>query len=186
MLPMQEKLEEIDYHLFVRRTIAFEGDVWEFRASRLGIPYGISTSLTLEGGAYGSAMWLDWPNILQEPDRARINILVMLFQIPDKDYHKSFADSYARTSEVLKSIKVYDSIMQNRHSRYNRFEIEEMLRSGQLPRPEVALIDADRPRLDEFFRQEGFLQGDRYYHGAFSIPWSRLVEMALEGRIPLY
>lgn len=102
------------------------------------------------------------------------------------DLGRSFEDSFSRTEDLLKSIQIYGSMTEIQKEHYNCKEIEEMLLKGHLPRPKVALIDADRPQLDQFFRQKGFKQKGGLYREAYHIPWGVLVAMAKEGDLPLF
>ena len=180
--------KEISEGLPVCRPLSFEGDQWIFSVSHLVVPLGIgiTTQLRKENSGYSSEIWLDWHNILHQPQNARMLVLVGLFVYENKDWGRSLPESFSRTGNILQSIAIYENIiMQQRKSEYTYMEIREMLQNGHLPRPETVFIDADRPGLDQFFEQEGFTRGG-YYGGAYQVPWSRLVMMAQEGRFPLF
>lgn len=176
---------EISEVFRINKQIQFDGNEWELFACRLGVPFGISTKLVKEGSTYGSTIWLDWHDILHKPQNARINILVDLFILPDKDFRRSWTNSFSRTVDVLESIRLVDSLMGERRDKYTNTEIEEMLRDGCLPRPDVVFIDADRPGLNVFFDRAGFKRGIQYA-GAYRIPWVTLVQMAQEENLPLF
>lgn len=179
------KTAEISEVFRINKQIQFDGNEWEFLAFRLGEPFGISTKFKKEGTSYGSTIWLDWSDILHKPQNARINILVDLFNLPDKDFRRSWTNSFSRTVDVLESIRLVDSLMGERRDKYTNMEIEEMLRVGCLPRPDVVFIDADRPGLNVFFDQAGFKRGRQYAH-AYRIPWVSMVQMAQDENLPLF
>lgn len=179
---MLEK-EQVSEKLHIVKSIPFEGSTWEFRAFGLAIPKGITTKLRKDTSNYGDAIWIDWHNILNEPAKARVNILINLIGVSKR----SFIESYLRTQDVLESIQIYNEVlMQEGKPNYSAEEIEKLLMNGYLPRPEVAFIDADRPRLDIFFKQKGFMQTGEFDKYAYSIPWAQLVAMAKDGNLPLY
>lgn len=179
--------EALREDLFIKRELKFEGELWEYSASRLAGPGGINTLLRKVNTNYGSTIWVDWHDILLAPDKSRINILVGLFTQPDKDFRRSPTKSLLRTNDIIKSIAIYDQLlMRDRKSTYQNHEIEDMIAKGHLPRPEVVFIDADRPLLDKFFQERGFKQTGEYDPHAYTIPWNRLVTMATEGELPLF
>jgi|GEM_PF-2954538 hypothetical protein len=179
------KTAEIPEAFRINKQIQFDGNQWDLFAIRLGVPFGISTKLKKEGSAYDSTIWLDWRNILHKPQNARINILVDLIIFPDKDFHRSWTDSFSRTADVLEGIRLCDSLMRERRDKYINTEVEEMLSEGCLPRPDVVFIDSDRPGLDIFFEHAGFQRGSQYA-GAYRIPWVKLVQMAQDKNLPLF
>lgn len=178
-------MEAISQHLHITHPISYEGNRWELFIVSLATPQGISTKLTKEDSSYGSAIWLDWHNILRRPDRARINLLVELASEKENTPAVSFENPYQRTKDILDSIQLYESIMKERRGSYSPDLIEEMAKECTLPKPKIVLLDAESVRISNFLRKEGFCQGDDYV-GSFEIPWEKLVEMAQTGHLPLF
>ncbi|MBF8250033.1 MAG: hypothetical protein HW400_634 [Candidatus Levybacteria bacterium] len=179
------KLELISFdNLGEQHNISNEYGVWAFHASRLpGLFGGITTGLRREEDEKinDNLILIDWPDILNRPEVTRINIFPF-----DRFRERPFDHRFLRTIELVESLQTYDNdLMVESKLKYKKEEIAQMLKIPQLPRPQIALIDADQKDLDIFFNQEGFKQG-KDYAGAYRVPWNKFVELAKAGHIPLF
>lgn len=172
--------------LDVRRKITHNTGIWIFKAHCLEIPAGITTALEKETSKYGDSIWVDYPSILSHPEEVRINILVSGFLERDST-QVPFEQRFERTGDILESIAIYnnDLMMEGRQA-YKKEEIEQMLKIPRLPRPKVAIIDADREGLDNYFEDFPQVRREEEYAGAYRIPWDKLVELAKDGHLPLF
>src|SRR3989344_5565221 len=138
--------------LNVTRKITYNTGIWIFRARALQLPAGITTALEKETSKHGDSIWVDYPNILSHPEEVRINILVSGFSETDSK-QVSFEQRFQRTGDILESVAVYDNdLMIEGKPAYKKEDIEQMLKIPRLPRPKVAIIDADREGLDNYFK----------------------------------
>lgn len=167
--------------LDVTRKITRDSGIWIFRAGGLA-GRAMHTGLRREPDEHGGILWLDWPDILDHPERVRV--LILIGHISDAE-SANIAEKLERTRYILDSVSVYNDLMMDRKRAYTKEEVEQMLEVPHLPRPEVALIDADRRDFNVFFNQKGFKQG-KEYAGAYQVPWDKFVELARDGHLPLF
>ena len=184
------KLESAPFRdLNVTKKIAHNAGIWIFRAHGLFFPApaGITTMLGKETSEYGDSIWVDWPDILNHPEEVRINILVSRFSEKDPKL-VPFEKRFQRTGDILESVQIYNNdLMVEDRQAYGKEDIERMLKVPRLPRPKIALIDADREGLDNYFKSfPQVKKGEGSYAGAYRIPWDKLVELAKEGHLPLF
>lgn len=175
-------IEEFRRDFGFEHPIMWDGDSWQLHIGPLGTPFGVATKLRqpFSEDNFTMQIWIDWFDIINDSDKARINI----FNYSDLS-QDSFNIAMQRTKFVLQGIQIYDNIMKPQEESYTKLQIEEMLRNGNLPRPKTIYMDGDRPLLKKFFEAGGFLQTGERYFGAYDVSWDELVLRAQGGYFPL-
>lgn len=167
-----EREKQTEEKLFVRLEFDIEraGRIWKMSVADIADGRGITTELD------DRVVYLDWHNILDAPDIARMHLY------PGREKRVSYDEKLKRMETWASAIDLYESIMQDQMEHISKSEVEKMLAERNLPRPKIVVLDTGTVGLRRLFKELSFDEGKEKPH-PFAAPWERVVELARTGEL---
>lgn len=159
----------------IERTLEFNGKRWNFSARPLAVPYSLSTKLKDEG-SHSPEFYLDWGDLVNNPQETRMHLY------PGADRTVSFGIKLERMERWVAAIQLYDSMMRDIQNDLTQQQAEELVNSGLLPRPEIAVLDTATQGLRQLFETLQFPCSPEAPH-PFTPTWKNLVEKTSSGEL---
>jgi hypothetical protein len=160
-------------HINTDFDFEYENVAYNLRIYDIADNRGISTKIMDE------KIWLDWHNVLENPDQARLH----MFLAADKNV--DFEEKLKRMITFSKSIEVYDSIMSVNSTTFSPNELTDLIKICKLPRPSTVTLDTATFGLRQLFTNLGFHTDNNngQVMKPFVVSWDELVRTSKSGEL---